>query len=222
MKKYNKILVLENDSKNVPGHLRNVLDRETVDIEYWYDFHMSFHWDKQKAFDRLMNLDSDTLLVCAPSFAGPDNSFDSYLMIFLKLKDAGKHVDIAVIYPDCFQTYLLQFLSNSYNNALSRKNNLEMLKEVLDFHSLHEITYSMKLEDGLHNTVHITNELLMQDYLETSSKLGRSKCEILETGEVFEVYSVYYSNPICDTEVSLYIEERPNNKYTLKQLKKIS
>jgi hypothetical protein len=220
MIKYNKILVLENDSNIVPSYLSNVLNKEQVNIEYWYDFSISFHWDEEKAFKRLMSVSDDTLLVCSPSFVGAGNSFDGYLMVFLKLKDLGKNINIAVLYPDNFYVYLLKFLSDHNTNTLKRKNNLRILKEVLDFHNLYEITYSTKFDENINESVHITFDYLMLNYFETNKQVGKTKCKIISTGEEFEVYSIYYKDPLEESEIVLYIEDKPNNKYSLKEITK--
>lgn len=217
---YNNILVLENDPKEIPSWLKTVLDKEQVCIDTWFDFNISFHWDKAKAFGRLLSLTHETLLVSTPSFAGDGNSFEHYLSLFLKLKDLDKKINLAILYPDNFYILLLKFVSAD-SNALKKQNNLERIKEVLDFHSIYEINYSASSKDNLQDNVHITFDYLMENYFETHQKLGRTKVMIIETSEVFEVYYVYYHESIEKTELVLYIESDPNNKYKLNQIKKL-
>jgi len=222
MKKYDKILVLENDSARVPGHLDNVLQHETVDLEYWYDFSMSFYWDKDKAFERIMDVPGTTLLVCAPSFVGADNTLEGHMLLFQKLIQLGKKLDIAIIYPDNFYMMLLGYMSDNNVSHLKKQNNIDTIREVLTMHNVYEIPYTHSYSyDRISNSTHITFDTLLPNYFETNKKIGRTVCEVIATGEIYDVYSVYYGESLEETDVVLYIESEPNNKFKLSQIRKL-
>lgn len=222
MKKYDKILVLENDSARVPGHLENVLRHETVDIEYWYDFSMSFYWNKDDAFKRLMDVPDTTLLVCAPSFVGPGNTLEEHMRLFQRLIPLGKKVNIAIIYPSNFYMMLLAYMADNNVSHLKKQNNIDTIREVLTIHNVHEIPYTGDYGNNkISNSDLITYGTLLPNYLETNKKIGRTSCQVIATGEIHEVYSVYYGKSIEETEVVLYIEDQPNNKFNLSQILKL-
>lgn len=214
MKNYKNILVQENDSKEIPCYLQNVLRKETVDINYWYDFSMSFYRNNDGSFKRLHNVTSDTLMISAPSFVGLGNEFEGYLMLFLKLKELGTRVTLAIIYTDNFFVMLLNFLT--MGNALKKKNNHELLKEVLPFHTIYEIKYTGMSNDSLSDVTHITYELLMAYFYETKMMV-----KVVATGEIYEVYRVYYVDPVENTDIVLRIESNPNNKFKPEEIERI-
>lgn len=220
MKKYDKILVLENDSTRVPGHLDYVLQHETVDLEYWYDFSMSFYWNKDDAFKRIMDVPDTTLLVCAPSFVGADNTLEGHMLLFQKLIQFGKKLNIAIIYPDNFYMMLLCYMSDNNVSHLKKQNNIDTIREVLTMHNVYEIPYTCS-SDRISNSTHITFNTLLPNYLETNKKIGRTTCEVIATGEIYDVYSVYYGTSLEETDVVLYIESAPNNKFKLSQIRKL-
>jgi hypothetical protein len=57
--------------------------------------------------------------------------------------------------------------------------------------------------------------------MEAHKKIGRTKCKIKATGEVYDVYGVYYGKSLKDSHITLYIEKDPNNRYSLEELEKL-
>lgn len=211
MKEYKDILVLENDIKEVPYILERALNKEQVPIEYWYNFNYSFYHNSSENFLRLKNLSLDTLVVTNPSFVGADNQFSGYLNLFLKMKEHGIKLDIAIIYYPNFFTYLLRYLANE-QNYMKKENNHRMIKEVLDYHNVYEFSNTIS------DSVKITYESLMEYYIETHKKLNITNCRIKATGEVYPAYFVYYADTLNGSFINLYIENEYNNKFTFDEI----
>lgn len=225
MKKYNKILVFENDSEfqGLPYTLKLIQKAESIKFDAWYDFSVSFQRNQEDAFKRLSEIDTNTLCLSAPSFVGPGNSFGGYLGLFLELKELGIKLDLAITYyPDGFFTYLLKFLYDE-QNYMKKQNNHRMLQEVLDFHNIYEIDMdNINLNDGNISNSHelITWENLMKYYFETHRKLERSKVRVRNTGEIYETHYVYVNKNIDELEITLMIPDDYNNKYKLTELER--
>lgn len=220
MKAFNKIVVFENDDHELSYLATKAIqavNKNNAEVEPWFNFHISFTWDKEKAFGRLKQISSEdkTIVITNPSFAGPDNAFTNYLLLFLKLKEMNIKLDVGIIFYDGFITFLLEFLNDETNGA-KKANNHRILKEVLDFHNIYEI------EDDSFNVIHLTYDYLMQFYLERHHALGIDKCRIKATGEIYDVYAVYYHKDYKKAEITLRIESDCNNKYSFGELEKIS
>ena len=117
---------------------------------------------------------------------------------------------------DKMQDNQLEFLNDETNGA-KKANNHRILKEVLDFHNIYEI-----LDNDEYNVIHLTYDYLMQFYLERHHALGIDKCRIKATGEIYDVYAVYYHKDYKKAEITLRIESDCNNKYSFGELEKIS
>lgn len=209
-----KILVLENDHKEIPSWLSSALGKRVYDV--WYDFSMSFHWDREGSFERLKNLDKDVLLVTTPSFAGQDNQFSGYLLLFSKLKDMGISVNLAIMYTESFYVYLLKFLSDE-QGALKKENNHRLLKEVLDFHTVYEIPFIDYVPHDLSDMTPITYARLMQNYIETHRKLNPTEF-VYKDGNTYPAYRIDYKYPVGESEVTLMVPDDYNNNTKLKDL----
>jgi len=233
MKNFNKILVIENDSVEISYLAQFAIKNEKVAIEKWLNFNNSFVHNKEENFKRLANL-KDTLVVANPSFVGADNQFGSYLLLFYKLKELGIKLDIAIIYNESFRVYLLNFLVNSNNNASKKTSNMQLLKDVLEFHNIYEIIHDVYDAKNtiVDNTIEessiiISWQSLMYDYVETDRHLGRTKFKIKTTGEIYEAYYINYKetdyvNSMRSSNVTLFIEDQPNNSFKLSELEKIN
>ena len=77
---YNKILVFENDIKEVPSYLSNILDEQKEPIEYWFNFSSDVNYRSEEAIKRISEISVDTIIIAAPSFVGYGNAFSSYLL----------------------------------------------------------------------------------------------------------------------------------------------
>lgn len=206
---YDKILVLENDIEfqGLPSILKHILIDATIPHKVWWNF------DNTSDDDTYLHLLNDkTLLLAYPSFAGPGNTLENKLFFFLKLKEAGIKINLCVIYYTDFYWYILQWL-NDYNfNKAKKKNKLQLLKEILDFHN---ITYIKYMDATLKNNVieehsiKITYDSIIENYFETDSNV-----KIKETGEVYPVYSTsIYENEPERSYVTLRIPDaRPSRE----------
>lgn len=216
MKQFEKILVLENDWKEVPRQISKYLRKnENTPHEIWYNFNYDLIGNYEAGIKRLVDESSKSYFVCAPSFVGTDNQFTSYLHLFYKLKELNASIDIDILFYEGFISHLMSFLSD--NCAYSKKmNNHLLLKEILDFHNISEVHCIT------HEKTHITWDLLMSYYLETARNY-KDNVRIKATGEIYPVYSIYYAdnNNIDDSDVMLYIEDQPNNKFKFSELEKI-
>lgn len=214
MKDYKKILVFENDSEHIGKNhfIKGIEKNETITFDMWWDFAMSFYWDSEKAFQRLKDIDSDTLVLSNPSFAGPGNSFSGYLNLFLKMKEMNIKLDMAVIYYNGFFNKLLHFLY-SEQSYLKLQNNHRMLQEVLEFHNIYEIEYeNVNLNRGniKNSSKLITWESLAKYYFETHRRLDKTMVRVKATGEIYQIIYVnnHKDNPE-DYEFELLVYETP-------------
>lgn len=223
---YKKILVFENDSERIglPVAIDYIEKAENRNFEVWWDFSSSFHWDREAAFKRLSEINNETLVLSNPSFVGPGNSFSGYLGLFLKMKELGIKLNLAITYyPDSFFMYLLKFLYEE-QNYLKKENNHRMLKEVLDYHNIYEIDMSNIIGNSngvISNSYRsITWQHLMFYYYETHRK-NRAKLRIRATGEIYDAYYVnYHADTIDDMYITLMIPDDYNNKYKLTELER--
>lgn len=216
---YDKILVVENDMKEVPYVLEKILSKVDLPIEYWFNFNYSFHHSSAENFKRLANLNGKTLIVSNPSFVGADNQFSRYINLFLKLKELNIRLYFAVIYPENFYMYLLKFLSDEQNH-MKKENNHRMIKEILDFHVVYEIPYGDLSEELISQSKHITYNSLMDNYIETHRKYP-DKIKIKESGEIYDAYFISFGNTLEDTYITLKIPDDYNNKFKLTEIEKI-
>lgn len=161
---YDKILVVENDMKEVPYILNKILNKVDLPIDYWFNFNYSFYHSSVESFKRLNKLNEKTLIVSNPSFVGEDNQLSRYITLFLKLKELNIKLNFAIIYPENFYMYLLNFLSNE-QNYMKKENNHRMIKEILDFHLIYEIPYGDLREELISQSSIITYESLMDNYI---------------------------------------------------------
>lgn len=211
---YKNILVVENDIKDIPLVLKNILKGVTEPIDYWYNFNYSFYHSAEENFKRLSEL-KDTLIIANPSFVGADNQFDRYIILFLKLKEQNIKLNFAVLYPENFYTYLLKYLSSE--DRFPKKIQLhKMLQELLDYHNIYEIIEGKKIEDAKH----ITYDYLLENYIETN-RHNPDKIRVLATGRIYDAYSIYYSDKLEDTTLSLKIPDDFNNEFKLNEIEKI-
>ncbi len=215
---YNKILVFENDIKEVPAYLSNILDEQKEPIEYWFNFSSDVNYRSEEAIKRISKISKDTIIIAAPSFVGYDNSFSSYLLLFTKLKQLNIKLTIYLFDYDGFRLRLLNFIKNE-SNSLKKEHIKETLKDVLDFHNIYEIqSWS---DTDLNLSVHINFDYLMFYYIETHRKLERTKFKVIATGEIYETYHVWY-NKFDVAEIQLYIENNSNNNYSWSELERIN
>jgi hypothetical protein len=228
MKEYKDIIVLENDIEHIGLNrfLGMVLKNETVNVDMFWDFSSTFHYEREKSFERLKAINSDTLVLTNPSFVGSDNSFSGYLGLFLLLKQMNIKLDVAIIYYDGFFKYLIDFMYGE-SNYLKNQNNHRMLQEVLEFHTIYEIDFNnVNLNNG---TIKNSSKLITWDnlnsyYFETHRKLPKTMMRVKATGEVYHlIYINKHVNNLEDMEFELLISETPfkSEKYTLNQIEKI-
>ena len=216
---YDKILVLENDNKEVPYLLKKILKNIVLPIDYWYNFNYSFYHNSEENFKRLTKLSEKTLIVSNPSFVGADNLLSRYISLFMKLKELNIRLSFAIIYPDNFYMYLLKFLTDEYNYN-KKQNNHRMIKEILEFHNIYEIPYGDLDEDLISQSKHITYESLMENYFESHRKHA-DKVKIKESGEIYDVISVHYSDDIDKCTLTLNIPNDYNNSFKFNEVQKL-
>ena len=216
-KTFNKILVVENDNKEVPFILNKILNKVNLpnEIEYWFNFNYSFYHNSEENFKKLAKLDENVLIVSNPSFVGADNLLERYINLFLKLKELNIKLNFAILYPDNFYLYLLKFLS-SEQNYTKKENNHRMIKEILDYHTIYEVPYSDLNEELISQSSIITYESLMSNYIETHRKCP-DKFRVKKTDEVYDAYMLYFGNKnkLEDIEITLKIPNDYNNKFKL-------
>jgi len=206
MKAFNNILVLENDLE-VPSYINHILELVNVPKDYWYNFIWLFYHSRDENMKRLGSIPEDTLLFAAPSFVGAENQFSSYLNLFLQLAEAGKKLDIAVVYYDGFFMYLLKFLYKEHSK-LKNENNHRMLKEVLDAHNIYEIDFKNldfdELEEkGLSSqSKRITYEALAEFYYD-AHRTSNTKIRIKDNGKIKDLIHV---NHYCDRPEDIKLE----------------
>ena len=218
---YDKILVVENDNKEVPFVLEKILNKVDLPIDYWFNFNYSFYHNSAENFKRLAKLNEKTLIVSNPSFVGADNLLERYINLFLKLKELNIRLSFAIIYPDNFYMYLLKFLTKE-QSYMKKENNHRMIKELLDFHIIYEIPYGDLSEELISQSSIITYDSLMDNYIETHRKYP-DKFKVKETGEIYEAYFISFgeSKTIEDIEVTLKIPNDYNNKFKLTEIEKL-
>lgn len=216
---FDNILVVENDIKEVPFLLKKILKNIELPIDYWYNFNYSFYHNSAENFKRLAKLSEKTLIVSNPSFVGADNLLSRYISLFMKLKELNINLNFALIYPNNFYLYLLEFLSNEYNYD-KKQNHHRMIKEILDFHNIYEIPYDDLDEDLISQSKHITYESLMENYFESHRKHA-DKVKIKETGEIYSVNYVYYGNSLDKCELTLNIPNDYNNSFKFNEIEKL-
>lgn len=216
MKQFEKILVLENDWKEVPRQVTKYIERSlNTPHEIWFNFNYDLIGNYEAGIKRLVEESNKSYFVSAPSFVGSDNQFEKYLFIFYKLKELDASIHIDLLFFDGFISYLMDFLSDGYNYSKKQQNHA-ILKEILDFHTITEVHVRT------FERTHITWDLLMSYYLETN-KSNRDNVRIKATGEIYPVYCVYYNsyNDMDNSKVTLLIEDQPNNSYLLSEVEKI-
>ena len=216
---YDNILVVENDIKETPYILNKILSKVDLPIDYWFNFNYSFYHNSEENFKRLASLNEKTLIVSNPSFVGADNLLERYINLFLKLKELNIKLNFAIIYPDNFYMYLLQFLSKE-DNYMKKENNHRMIKEILDFHLIYEIPYGDLDEELISQSRIITYDSLMDNYIETHRKYP-DRIKVKESGEIYDAYYVYYENTLEESEISLIIPNDYNNKFKLTEIEKL-
>lgn len=57
----------------------------------------------------------------------------------------------------------------------------------------------------------------MENYIETHRR-NPDKIKVLETGEVYDAYRVYYTNPLEDSTITLMIPTNSNNEFKLSEI----
>lgn len=215
MKKYEKILVFENDieQQGLPRQLKTLLKKEDVPTEVWYNFNYSFYHSSEDNFKRLSKL-SDTLVVTMPSFVGADNQFSRYINLFLKLKELNIKLNIAILYSSDFFVYLLKHLSSG-SSYMKKEVNHKQLKEILDFHSIY------KIESDIGTSILIDYDKLLESYFETHRKLEKTKVRVKATGEIYNVQYIYYGDDFDSIDLTLEIENDYNNSFKLNEIEKL-
>jgi len=134
MKAFNKILVLENDETRLPVRLSSFLSKNQSSLkEIWYNFNHTID------MKRLVEECKHSMFVCEPSFVGYDNEINSYVLLFLNLKELNADMHICLIFDD-FVEYLLDFIYSEGNKSKIEAKE-EMVKEVLDYHSIFTINH---------------------------------------------------------------------------------
>ena len=211
---YDKILVVENDMKEVPYILNKILNKVDLPIDYWFNFNYSFYHNSAESFKRLNKLNEKTLIVSNPSFVGADNQFSRYINLFLKLKELNIKLNIAILYSSDFFVYLLKHLS-SESSYMKKEVNHKQLKEILDFHSIY------KIESDIGTSILIDYDKLLESYFETHRKLEKTKVRVKATGEIYNVQYIYYGDDFDSIDLTLEIENDYNNSFKLNEIEKL-
>ncbi len=139
-----KFLILENDTphQGLPDMLTDCLEMiSDVPYDVWYFFNVDVQNHPKESLARFAAVESDTLILSYPSFVGYGNSFEGKLRLFKTLKDKGIRLNLAIMkYPD-FYWYLVKWVNDENYNPKKKKEEIEILKEVLDFHSIGYFRY---------------------------------------------------------------------------------
>ena len=121
----NQILVLENDiePQGLPHLLRRTLKYSPVPYNVWWWFSQYVIQHPEDSLRRFSEIQSDTLLLSQPSFAGWDNAFEDKMDLFVTLMEKGIK-SIVYIQPLLMlerkkkRTKKLKFLKNCWNSIL--------------------------------------------------------------------------------------------------------
>lgn len=224
---FNKLIVLENDNREVPYHMDMCLKQSPViNTEYWYNFSISFHWDRVAAFKRLQNSEG-VLFVGAPSFVGAGNSINGYILLLLELKEMGTKINLALISSEHeingMRIELLEYLDGGagLENISKKTAKKEMLTELLDWHNIYEIPYNGGLAASLDEATQITTEEIFKYYIEKHPKAR----DMFETpnGVIGPVIGVNYRPDLDDSDISIMVSESPFKQeiFKFKELKRV-
>lgn len=211
MQNFKKLLILENDtqSQGLPEMLEDCINNQKLPYNVWWWFNQSIIQKPEESFKTFSEIDSETLLVSYPSFAGYGNTFESKIYLFDKLKEQNIKLNIAILYYPSFYWFLIKWLHNispSITGDKEKQKVIKVFKEVIEYHNISFFTYDKPLLESINR---ITWQTLEPNYFYRDQKL-----KIKSTGEIINFFSICVNENKPENTKITYLEELENDKYT--------
>ena len=210
MNNIKKFLILENDIQHqgLPYILTDCLETiPEIPYDVWYWFGEDVRQNPEKSFARFAAVESETLILSYPSFVGYGNSFEGKLHLFKVLKDKGIKLNLALMkYPD-FYWYVVKWMNDDNHNPKKKAEEIEVLKKVLDYHTIGYFTYNdivIHEKPFFESIKDITWESLEGYYYPR-----KSKCKEISTGVIREVNHVYIKEDKVEDSIIYCRHEDP-------------
>lgn len=200
MKKFEKILVLENDLV-LPDVVKDALDIENLPYEVIYNFTNAIRYKKDDVLPTILN-NKDSLILCYPSFVGYENTFLGQLYTLKSLKDAGIKWTIGIIFYPSLYNYILNWIDKLDNK---RKEHIALLKEMIEYHDIFHCSYDDVFVHDLPFEKY--TKLNFDDIIKNVYK-RKDFIKHIPTGEIHQVcYVNYYGNDFDKFYVEVYTPE---------------
>ena len=199
MKKFGKILVLENDLV-LPDVVKDALDIENLPYDVIYNFTNAIRYRRDETLPTILN-NKDSLILCYPSFVGYDNTFLGQLFTLKSLKDAGIKWTIGIIFGKSLYNYILKWIDELDSK---RSEYIALLKEIIEYFDIFHCSYDDVYVDELPFEQY--TKLNFDDIIKNVYK-RKDFIKHIPTGEIHQVSMTSYYGKFEEFYVEVYTPE---------------